>query len=275
MTEGNVLEIRNITVEYQGAGFGGIGRKRIRVLNDVSLSLSRGEVLTVLGESGSGKTTLARCIMGRVGMRSGEIAGLRGVIADARGVKVKASELHRHIQLVPQGTQNSLAPNLTVAELLGGVLRRRGLAQRELQRRMDELLNLSGLDRGILSRFPGQISGGQRQRLLIARALAMEPEIILFDEPVASLDVSIQARILNTLNRLRKLADLSIIFITHDLDIAEYISDRIAVIHDGGILECGSVDEVMNRPRNDYTRRLMAAGLGKSRWLSGIDSGKA
>lgn len=133
-------------------------------------------------------------------------------------------------------------------------------------------MELCGLSPAFLKRYPGELSGGQRQRVLIARALAMEARLIIFDEPVSSLDVSIQARLLNTLLELKEEYGLSYVFITHDLDIAEYISDRMAIIHNSRILESGPVEEIVQHPREEFTRTLLEAGLKKQNWLDSFIS---
>jgi ABC-type glutathione transport system ATPase component len=262
-----LLEIDDLSLEYRSGGFGGVGQQRLKVLDGLTIELRSGETLSLLGESGSGKTSLARCIMGLVAPTGGSIRLDGADITRKSASRGAALEARRRIQLVPQGTLNSLVPNFTVARLIGDILRRRNIGGDGLRGELLRLIQLCGLDPVHLDATPGELSGGQRQRVLIARAMAMDPDVLILDEPVASLDVSIQARILNTLAALRTRRGLSMIFITHDLDIAEYIGDRMAIIADGRIIESGPVDEMVNRPRTSFAREMIAAGLSKNRWF--------
>ncbi len=261
-----LLEIREISLAYESGGFGGLGTEVHQVLDRISLTVQRGEVLSLLGESGSGKTTLARIISGLVKPGEGDVL-FEGKLLASADVKPEIAPGRRRslVQLIPQATENSLAPNFTLERLLSDVLRR--ISSDDVQSRIGQLIDMCGLDASLLDRRPGQLSGGQRQRVLIARAMAMNPRLLILDEPVASLDVSIQARILNTLRDLRSARDLTMIFITHDLDIAEYIGDRMAIIRQGTILESGTVSRLTSQPRHQYTKDLLKAGLAKSLWL--------
>jgi ABC-type dipeptide/oligopeptide/nickel transport system ATPase subunit len=271
-----------------------MGAQSLYALKDIDLDLYPGEVLSIIGESGSGKTTLARSILQREKIQSGRIDSIWGIIQrgapeqHSRQIQgnplgpdttISSRDLYRKIQLVPQATQNSLNPWRRVDQLLDPILRRtsgRGnsmqTARDNIQTAKEELMELCGLSPAFLKRYPGELSGGQRQRVLIARALAMEARLIIFDEPVSSLDVSIQARLLNTLLELKEEYGLSYVFITHDLDIAEYISDRMAIIHNSRILESGPVEEIVQHPREEFTRTLLEAGLKKQNWLDSFIS---
>ena len=225
MTDKIVLRLEGVEKSYHSAG----GRS-VPVLDGVSLTVHKGETLVLLGKSGTGKTTLARCILRLEAIQAGTIQSAWGAVAGASGL-LSRRELYSRIQLVPQATSQSLNPFRTLRRTLVPILSSISGA-----RNLDEILALCGLDASFLDRRPGQLSGGQSQRVLLARALAMNPELIIFDEPVSSLDLSIQARILNTLLRLKEQCGLSYLFITHDLDIAEYVSDRSAVIERGRII---------------------------------------
>ena len=274
MNDAPLLSLEQVGIQYRSGGFGGVGQTVHRVLDEVSLDLRPGEVLSLLGQSGSGKTSLARAIMGLVPLQSGRISyGGRVIRVAGAAYRNRGSDLWRQIQLVPQGTGNSLPPGFSVRRTLTDILSRAETPPAELDERVARILDICGLDLGHLESLPGQLSGGQRQRLLIARALAVEPRVLLLDEPVASLDVSIQARILNPLSRLRTELGLTLLLITHDLDIAEYMGDRMAIIHDGSIIESGRVDEMVSNPQTAFVRGLMSSGLAKSRWLRDLETG--
>ena len=234
-----VLEVEGLSKSYRSAGFGGLGSQIVPVLNNISLNLYKGETLVLLGKSGSGKTTLARCIMRLEDTQAGTIRSERGLIVGTnRKTLLSRHDLYRFIQLVPQATGNYLNPFQTVEHIITTILQTvaRGQGSMANINKLKEILDLSGLDSSLLKRRPIELSGGQRQRLLLARALAMDPAIIIFDEPVSSLDLSIQARILNTLIRLKQQRGLSYIFITHDHDIADYVQDRTIIIENASLV---------------------------------------
>ncbi len=236
-----LLEVRNLTKRFES--FGSFGRvlHTTTALKSISFDAYEGRILGVVGESGSGKTTLVRCLGGIEEATEGTI-GYRG---GSPG----------EIQLVFQG--RSLNPRLRVRTSLGEALGNRRVPRGERRRRGEELLDLVGLAPAILDRFPGQLSGGQRQRVAIARALAMEPKVLLLDEPVSSLDVSVQARVVNLLLDLQEELGLTMVVVSHDLPLICYLSHQIVVLRDGRIVEEGETGTVFAEPKHPYTRRLL------------------
>lgn len=233
-------------------------RQRLVAVNDVSLSVPRGETLGLVGESGSGKSTLGRCILGLVPPDSGSVV-FDGI--EVTGLSGRAlSEFRRRVQPVFQDPFGSLDPRWSVGRSVRealDVFRIGTPADRE--KRVLELFDRVGLDPALVHRMPASLSGGQRQRVAIAAALASEPELIVADEPVSALDMSVQAQILNLFMDLQQDLGLATIFVTHDLGVVEHVSHRVAVMYHGTLVEVGDTDQVMNRPQHDYTRTLLAA----------------
>ncbi len=236
-----LLETRNLCKRFESYGSFGRVLQTTTALEDISFDAYEGRILGVVGESGSGKTTLVRC--------------LGGLEAPTQGTIRYRGASPREIQLVFQG--RSLNPRLRVRTSLGEALGNRGVSRREQRRRGEELLDLVGLAPAVLDRFPGQLSGGQRQRVAIARALAMEPKVLLLDEPVSSLDVSVQARVVNLLLDLQEELGLTMVVVSHDLTLICYLSHHIVVLRDGRIVEEGETDTVFTEPKHPYTRRLL------------------
>ncbi|MGW2825834.1 dipeptide ABC transporter ATP-binding protein [Streptomyces sp. NPDC001443] len=241
-----------------------LSRRRTRTAVDgVGFELGRGETLGVVGESGSGKSTTARMILGLERVDSGTVR-LDGVdVTTVRGAARRA--LHRRIQLVYQNPYASLNPRFTVEELLTEPLRNHRIGSRaewggEVRRLLDDV----ALPAGVVRRKAAELSGGQRQRVAIARALALGPEVLVCDEPVSALDVTVQARILELLVGLQERRGLSYLFISHDLAVVAQVSDRIAVMRGGRIVESGPAEELLRAPRHPYTRELLAAVPGRS-----------
>ena len=258
-----VLETRGLSKTYSGGAW--LRRRRaVRAASDVSLSLRRGETLGIVGESGSGKSTVARCIVRLVDPTAGAVR-LHGT--DLAPLSPRALRPHRRrIQIVFQDPYRSLNPRRAVgASIVEGPINY-GLAPDAAWRRARELLDLVGIDAAAAGRYPHQFSGGQRQRLCIARALAMEPEVLIADEAVSALDVSVQAQVLALFDSVRRRFDLAMLFITHDLRVAAQLCDRVAVMHRGEIVETGPTAQLFAAPRHDYTRRLFAAVPGRDRF---------
>jgi oligopeptide/dipeptide ABC transporter ATP-binding protein len=248
----NLLEVRGLSVHIP------VPPHVLRAVDGVSFDLARGETLGLVGESGSGKTTLGRAILQVVPVASGEIR-FRGRDVHARDAEWQRS-LRRGIQMVFQDPYSSLNPRMTVAQTLGEVLRFHHVeASANLPSEVARLMRLVGLPPSLAERLPRGLSGGQRQRVGLARALAVRPELLVLDEPVAALDVSIQAQILNLLADLRQELGVAMLFVAHDLSVVRHISDRVAVMYRGRIVEQGTRDEIFRRPAHPYTRALLAA----------------
>ena len=230
----------------------------------VSFSLGKGEILGIVGESGSGKSTIAKTLMGLENPSSGRIQ----VKGKDEGEERTDSTVHLkpspspNIQMIFQDAVGSLNPRMTVRQTLEEVLKFRGLevsTSKHLNIQTSKLLDLVGLSSAILDQYPREMSGGQCQRVSIARALACEPEVLIADEPVSALDVSVQARVLNLLRDLRQQLGLSILLIAHDLAVVKNVCDRICVMEKGLFVDCGDAADVFDHPRSDYTKRLLSA----------------
>ncbi len=254
-----LLEVEDLHVRFSlaGGGFFG-GRKTLHAVNGVSFDLAKGECLSIVGESGCGKSTTALAIMGLQAPTSGEIRfrgrPLTGPQAPDRMARAKAA------QIVFQDPYASLNPRQTVWSSLADPLRLHGIAGKsEIADRVESMLRDVGLTPEQARRYPHEFSGGQRQRVGIARALILEPEIVLLDEPVSALDVSIRAQIINLLLDLQEKFGLSYLMISHDLSVVEHMSDRVMVMYFGQFVETGSWRHIFENPSHPYTRRLIAA----------------
>jgi peptide/nickel transport system ATP-binding protein len=236
--------------------FGG-GPNPVRAVEDVSFAIQPGEVLGLVGESGSGKSTIGRLVLRLLDPTRGVVRFGGEDIAQTPGRKLKA--FRRRAQMVFQDPYASLNPRLRVRDIVGEALDAHGLARGRRGERVGELLETVGLPAAHMARYPHEFSGGQRQRIGIARALAVEPELIVADEPVSALDVSVQAQVLNLMQDLRARFGLAMLFISHDLDVVELMCDRIAVLYLGRVMEIGPTAVVSSRPRHPYTQALMAA----------------
>ncbi len=255
-----LLEVRNLTKQYPVGQQGLLkGGGVISAVDDVSFTLGRGETLGIVGESGCGKSTLARALLRLVEPTGGE------ALLDGQDVfQLSARDMRRcrrRMQIIFQDPFSSLNPRMTVAEIVREpwVVFPDVLPKSDWKDRTLELLTRVGLSADDATRYPHQFSGGQRQRIGIARALALNPDIIICDEPVSALDVSIQAQVINLLEEIQKEFGLSYIFIAHDLSIVRHISDRVAVMYLGKIVETGTWEEIYDRPAHPYTRALLSA----------------
>jgi oligopeptide/dipeptide ABC transporter ATP-binding protein len=229
----------------------------VHAVDDVTFQLREGETLGIVGESGCGKTTLIRTLVRLLVPTDGAIR-FRGQDISASGRR-ELEPVRRQMQMVFQDPQASLNPHKRVNEILAGPLKRRGVPKARLQAESHKLLEQVGLSPEHVNRFPHEFSGGQRQRIGIARALAIEPRLILLDEPVSALDVSIQAQVINLLEDLQDELELSYIFVAHDLSVVRHVSDRIAVMYLGKIVEVSAAEELYSKPIHPYTSALLGA----------------
>ena len=232
----------------------------VKAVDNISLEIRKGETLGIVGESGSGKTTLGMSLFRLVGS-TGEIYFRKNKISDLREKDIRP--LRRHFQVVFQDPFSSLSPRMTVEQLIGEGLKLHfsELSNAQIKSRIFSVLEEVGLDTDILWRYPHEFSGGQRQRLAIARAVVLEPEVILLDEPTSALDVSVQKQVLGLLAKLQKKHGLSYIFISHDLRVIRAMSHRVIVMKEGEIVEQGSVIDVLDQPEHSYTRELAQASI--------------
>ncbi len=249
-SEGPLLRVENLTKYFPR------GRTRFAAVQDVSIELPAGETLGIVGESGSGKSTLARCIVRLYEPDEGKVF-FDGVDFTALGPRA-LREKRRDIQMIFQDPLASLNPMMTVQGAIEDplVIHKIGTPA-ERARRVRELLELVGLDPAAANAFPFEFSGGQQQRIGIARALALNPKLLICDEAVSALDVSIQAQILRLLQDLQAQLGLAYLFISHNLAVVEHMSDRIAVMYEGKVIEYGLVEEIFEAPRQEYTRTLI------------------
>jgi oligopeptide transport system ATP-binding protein len=252
-----VLEARDVVKTFT-TGRGALGRARVSSVDGVSLSLRAGEALGVVGESGCGKSTLARMLVGLETPDSGSIAYRSRDVTGARGSARRT--LRRGVQMVFQDPYTSLDPRMTVLDIVGEPLAAtRTLARSARRDRVAELLSLVGLAADMMNRYPHQFSGGQRQRVGIARALALEPDVLVCDEPVSALDVSVQAQVINLLRDLQKRLGVALLFIAHDLSVVRHVADRVAVMYLGRLAEIGPTATIFEAPAHPYTQALLSA----------------
>lgn len=248
-----LLEVKNLKLYY-----GSNPKTMVKAVDDISFDIYEGETFGLVGESGSGKSTTGRALLRLNEPTSGEVR------FDGAPVPTKAKEMkafRKHAQIIFQDPYASLNGRMKVRDIIAEGIDIHGLAvsRDERNRRVEELLKIVGLNPEHANRYPHEFSGGQRQRIGIARALAVNPKFIVCDEPISALDVSIQAQVVNLLKQLQKDHQLTYLFIAHDLSMVKYISDRIAVMYQGKIVELGSADDVYHRPLHDYTKSLLSA----------------
>ncbi len=248
-----LLQVEGVRVEFPQPG----GR-RVTVLKDIDLRIAAGETVGLVGESGSGKTTLGRVILGMVQPSAGR------VVFDGqdltRDAAARRRVMGRDIQVVFQDPYGSLNPALTIGQTLSEpLLGVPGIGREEIRARVAEVLERVGMPADTAARYPGQFSGGQRQRIAIARAVIARPRLVVCDEPVSALDLSVQAQVLNLLNELQRSMGLALLFISHDLTVVRHVSHRTVVLYRGEIVEEGDARQVHDAPAHPYTRALLAA----------------
>jgi peptide/nickel transport system ATP-binding protein len=254
-----LVDVQHLSVRFPvSTNFLGKTTAWFDAVKDVSLQVFKGETLGLVGESGCGKTTLGRTLLRLVEPSSGKIIINGREAARLSGKEIK--ELRKEVQLVFQDPYSSLNPKLTIGDAIAEPMQVFGTGNRnERKKKVETLLDQVGLPAKFYRRYPHEFSGGQRQRIVIARALALNPGLLVCDESVSALDVSVQAQVLNLLNDLKRNLDLTMVFISHDLSVVRYMSDRIAVMQAGRIVEAGESEQVYKHPSSDYTRQLLEA----------------
>ncbi|WP_042374467.1 ABC transporter ATP-binding protein [Neobacillus jeddahensis] len=259
VTDNTILEVKNLKTYYPiYGGFLGRAISKVKAVDDVTFSVKKGETFSIVGESGCGKSTTGMSLIQLVTPTSGEIL-FNGENIFGKD-KRKLKKVRRNIQIIFQDPFSSLNPKMTVKKIIAEPLVINRIASgQELEDRVVELLEMVGLGAHHLYRYPHEFSGGQRQRLGIARALALNPEIIICDEPVSALDVSVQSQVLNLMQELQEKLNLTFIFISHDLSVVGHISDHVAVMYLGRIIEMGTREEIYQNPQHPYTKSLMSS----------------
>jgi peptide/nickel transport system ATP-binding protein len=256
-----VLQVVGLDKTYGGQGWFSSKRHEVHAAKAVNFTIRKGETLGIVGESGSGKSTVARCVVRLIDPSAGSIDLEGDDLAKLSGAKLRA--LRKRVQIVFQDPYRSLNPRRTVGETIMEGPMNFGLSREEAAKRARSLMEWVRMDPSVLNRYPHQFSGGQRQRISIARALAMEPELLIADEAVSALDVSVQAQVLELLEEIRQRLNLAMLFITHDLRVAAQVCDDIVVMSKGEVVEYGAALEVFSTPKHPYTQSLFAAAPGR------------
>ena len=254
-----LIEIKNLEKIYSAQNsFLAPKKEANHVLHNINLNIQKGEIVSLVGESGCGKTTLANCILKLIEPSSGEILFQGADILKFN--KKETFEYRKKIQMIFQNPYSSLNPKMKIKDtLLEPLIIHKIKSKDEREQRIKEIIDLTGISFDDLKKYPHEFSGGQRQRIAIARALILKPEFIVADEPVSALDVSICAAIINMLLELRQKLNLTILFISHDLNLVRYLSDEIAVMNEGRIVEFNETNKLFNNPQNDYTKFLLSS----------------
>ncbi len=268
MTREVLLDARNLTKTFKAPN------GQVQAVTDVSLQIYKGETLSLVGESGCGKSTLGRLLIRLIELDSGSVRFGTTELTELK--KKELRKFRQHMQLIFQDPYASLDPRFTIAKSICEPLRAAGYSQKEQQEMVLDLAQKTGINPEHLGRYPHQFSGGQRQRVGIARAIALRPELVVCDEPVSALDVSIQAQTLNLLRQLQRELQLTYLFISHDLSVVHYISDRVCVMFLGRICEIGTTEEIYAHPKHPYTKFLLNAtpqigkkAMGREKLLTG------
>jgi ABC-type glutathione transport system ATPase component len=269
------IELRNVSAGYTVAeGFKAIRKRYVEVLHDVSFRVGRGERVAVIGESGSGKTTLLRVMLGLLQPLKGDVMvlGQRIYAMPSR----ERWKITSRIGYVPQDPFRSLNPRLRVADIVAEPLTRLGLSESEKLQRLRAALRMVQLHESVLEHYPSRLSGGMMQRVLIARAVVHEPEILLLDEPTSALDVSTQAQVVNLLNSIQERLGCTMVTVTHDLPLAQYLADRAVILYKGVVVEEGALDVIVRNPKSEHAKLLIASyALGASGVVSPLSSSAA
>ena len=254
-----LLTVENLRKHFPIRG-GVLNRKvaTVQAVDDISFAVRKGETLGIVGESGCGKSTTARLLMRLIEPDAGSLTFDGDAVGSRTGISINA--MRRQMQMVFQDSYSSLNPRMTMAESIAYAPRMHGVARRAAIERAESLLDQVGLNpRTYARRYPHELSGGQRQRVNIARALALEPRLVILDEAVSALDKSVEAQVLNLLADLKEKFNLTYLFISHDLNVVEYVSDRVMVMYLGRVVETGPVEDIYRTPRHPYTRALFAS----------------
>jgi len=262
MNHETIMQIENLKVHFDVSSEGDMPwtkRKKLQAVNGVSFELKSGETLGIVGESGCGKSTLARAIISMVPVETGKVLWFGKDLLALQ--KIEMRKHRREIQMIFQDPLASLNPRMTIGEIIAEPLKTHypKTSKADVKARVEDVMNKVGLLGNLINRYPHEFSGGQCQRIGIARALILKPKLIICDEPVSALDVSIQAQVINLLMDLQKEMDLTLIFIAHDLSIVKHISTKIMVLYMGNMVELAKSEDIYNHPRHPYTQALISA----------------
>ena len=262
MNHETIMQVENLKVHFDVSSEGDMPwtkRKKLQAVNGVSFELKSGETLGIVGESGCGKSTLGRAIISMVPVETGRVLWFGKDLLALQ--KIEMRKHRREIQMIFQDPLASLNPRMTIGEIIAEPLKTHypKTSKADIKARVEDVMNKVGLLENLINRYPHEFSGGQCQRIGIARALILKPKLIICDEPVSALDVSIQAQVINLLMDLQKEMDLTLIFIAHDLSIVKHISTKIMVLYMGNMVELAKSEEIYNHPRHPYTQALISA----------------